>query len=183
LGGENNQRLDKLSDVLEHYMMQSQQIRTTLVLAANDRVAAGLLLQFLPQSGNQPLAETQPTSGEEVEPGIDEDYRRLATLASSLRREELLTLDGQTLLHRLFWQERPRLHAPVAGEKTPHFYCTCSRERVHNVILGLGFEEAQSVVIERGGIEVGCEFCGTQYRFAPLDVTQMFDRYPRPVKT
>ncbi|MCB2027378.1 MAG: Hsp33 family molecular chaperone HslO, partial [Rhodoferax sp.] len=37
--------LDKLSDVLQHYMLQSEQLDTTLVLAANDTVAAGLLIQ------------------------------------------------------------------------------------------------------------------------------------------
>ncbi|HYF43483.1 MAG TPA: Hsp33 family molecular chaperone HslO, partial [Ramlibacter sp.] len=52
--------------------------------------------------------------------------------------------------------------------------CTCSRERVGNMIRGLGREEAESILAERGLIEVGCDFCGQQYRFDPVDAAQLF---------
>jgi molecular chaperone Hsp33 len=42
-------------EVLEHYMLQSEQLDTTLVLAANDKVAAGLLIQRLPTQGEEPV--------------------------------------------------------------------------------------------------------------------------------
>jgi molecular chaperone Hsp33 len=44
-------RCRQLVDVLEHYMLQSEQLDTRLVLAANDEVAAGLLIQRLPVEG------------------------------------------------------------------------------------------------------------------------------------
>ena len=50
----------------------------------------------------------------------------------------------------------------------PHFACTCGRERVAQMIRGLGVEEAESILAERGDIEVGCDFCGKQYRFAKV---------------
>ncbi|MDP2220239.1 MAG: Hsp33 family molecular chaperone HslO, partial [Hydrogenophaga sp.] len=48
LFGERHEKLEKLSEVIEHYMLQSEQLDTCLVLAANDQVAAGLLIQRLP---------------------------------------------------------------------------------------------------------------------------------------
>ncbi len=42
------------------------------------------------------------------------------------------------------------------------------------MLLGLGFEEASSILQERGEIEVGCDFCGQQYRFDGVDVARMF---------
>jgi molecular chaperone Hsp33 len=42
------------------------------------------------------------------------------------------------------------------------------------MIQGLGQIEAQSILQERGEIEVGCDFCAAQYRFDAVDVTQMF---------
>jgi molecular chaperone Hsp33 len=50
----------------------------------------------------------------------------------------------------------------------------CSRDRVSNMLRGLGREEADDMFAEAGQIEVGCEFCGKHYRFDPIDVSQMF---------
>ena len=42
------------------------------------------------------------------------------------------------------------------------------------MIRGLGREEADSILAERGEIEVGCDFCGQQYRFDAVDAAQLF---------
>ena len=41
LHGDHGEKLGRLSEVLQHYMLQSEQLDTTLVLAADDKVAAG----------------------------------------------------------------------------------------------------------------------------------------------
>ena len=51
LHGDRREPLQKLAQVLEHYMLQSEQLDTRLVLAADDKVAAGLLIQRLPVEG------------------------------------------------------------------------------------------------------------------------------------
>ena len=106
----------------------------------------------------------------EDEIGLNEDYNRIAILAASLKREELLELDVDTILHRLFWEEKLLRFEP----QTPRFACTCSRERVTRMIRGLGQEEADSILAERGEIDVGCEFCGQHYRFDAIDAAQIF---------
>ena len=174
LFGDEREKLEKLSDVLAHYMPQSEQLDTTLVLAANGQVAAGLLIQRLPLEGVGNLAGSLVSQVNEDEIGINEHYNRIAMLASTLKREELLTLDAETILRRLFWEETVTLFEPLTGDTGPHFSCTCSRERVSNMILGLGVDEAESVIAERGEIEVGCEFCGAHYRFDPIDAAQIF---------
>ena len=42
------------------------------------------------------------------------------------------------------------------------------------MIRSLGVEEAESILAERGDIEVGCDFCGKQYRFDAVDAAQIF---------
>ena len=166
--------IEKLSAVLEHYMLQSEQLDTTLVLAADDKVAAGLLIQRLPMAGVGNLAGSMVSRETEDQIGRNEDYNRIAVLASSLKREELLTLDVETILRRLFWEESVTRFEPLTGDSAPRFACSCSRERVGKMIVGLGREEAESIIAERGDIEVGCEFCGMQYRFDPIDAAQLF---------
>ena len=164
--------IEKLSAVLEHYMLQSEQLDTTLVLAADENVAAGLLIQRLPMAGAGNLAGSMVSKENEDQIGQNESYNRIAILASSLKREELLTLDVDTILRRLFWEESITRFEP--GELEPRFACNCSRERVAKMITGLGREEAEDIIAERGDIEVGCEFCGLQYRFDPIDAAQLF---------
>ncbi|MBK7718422.1 MAG: Hsp33 family molecular chaperone HslO [Simplicispira sp.] len=160
-----------LSEVLAHYMRQSEQLEATLVLAANDQVAAGLLIQRMPVQGEANLAGS---SGESAAHGADEEYNRIATLAGSLTREELLSLDVDTILRRLFWEEQVARFAPQAGAQGPRFACSCSRERVGRMLETLGREEAESILAEQGQIEVGCEYCGQQYRFDAVDAAQIF---------
>ncbi|MDP3619677.1 MAG: Hsp33 family molecular chaperone HslO [Ramlibacter sp.] len=170
LHGDRNEKLDKLSDVLEHYMLQSEQLDTTLILAADAKVAAGLLIQRLPVKGEGNLAGSMVSRENEDEIGRNEDYNRISILSRSLKREELLELDVETILRRLFWEERVLRFEP----QTPRFACTCSRARVANMIRGLGSAEAESILEERGDIEVGCDFCGQQYRFDAVDAAQIF---------
>ena len=171
---DDREKLEKLSKVLEHYMLQSEQLDTTLVLAADEHMAAGLLIQRLPMAGTGNLAGSMVSQENEDEIGVNEHYNRIAILASTLKREELLSLDADTILRRLFWEESITRFEPAATDVAPHFSCTCSRERVSNMILSLGVEEAESIIAERGDIEVGCEFCGLQYHFDPIDAAQIF---------
>ncbi|CAM8654047.1 COG1281 Disulfide bond chaperones of the HSP33 family [Comamonadaceae bacterium] len=166
--------LERISEVLEHYMLQSEQLDTTLVLAANDKVAAGLLIQRLPMQGEGNLSGSMVSKENEDEIGMNEHYNRISILAKSLKSEELLELDVDTILRRLFWEEPVTRFEPLVGETAPRFSCNCSRERVGKMIVGLGREEAASILAERSDIEVACEFCGVQYRFDPVDAAQLF---------
>lgn len=174
LFGDQGEKIEKLSDVLEHYMLQSEQLDTTLVLAADGTVAAGLLIQRLPLEGVGNLAGSMVSEANEDEIGVNEHFNRISILASTLKREELLTLDAETILRRLFWEEKVIRFESVEGDAAPHFSCSCSRERVARMLEGLGEDEANSILVERGNVEVGCEFCGKQYHFDPIDVAQIF---------
>jgi molecular chaperone Hsp33 len=166
LHGDRREPLQQLSDVLEHYMLQSEQLDTRLILAANDEVAAGLLIQRLPVQGEGNLAGRR----NEDDIGLSDAFNRISLLAGTLTRDELLQLPSDQILRRLFWEETLRVFAPAQ----PRFACTCSRERVRSMLRSLGRDESDSLIEERGLVEVGCEFCGVQYRFDAVDVGEMF---------
>lgn len=171
LHGDQREPLQELSDVLGHYMLQSEQLDTRLILAADDRMAAGLLVQRMPVEGAGNVGAGRRN---EDMIGRDEDYRRIALLAGTLTREELLTLDADTLLRRLFWEEKLRRFEPLRGEAGPRFACRCSRERVGRMLEGLGRDEIDGIVVEQGRVEIACDFCGTKYHFDPVDVGELF---------
>lgn len=180
LHGDHREKLEKVSDVLEHYMLQSEQLDTKLVLAANGEVAAGLLIQRLPTLGEANLSGSAAAMAREDAIGQSEDYNRIALLAASLKPDELLTLEADTLLHRLFWQEPLQRFEPLEGAPPPHFHCSCSRERVAAMLHNLGVQEVESIVQEQGQVEVSCEFCGAQHRFDPVDAAQLFVPQAQP---
>ena len=169
LHGDQREPLQQISQVLEHYMLQSEQLDTRLILAANDEVAAGLLIQRLPVEGTGNLGQRN-----EDEIGLNEAYNRIAMLAGTLTRDELLTLDADTVLRRLFWEEPLLRFEPRAGDAGPRFACSCSRDRVGGMLLGLGRTEVDGIIVEQGRVEVGCDFCGVKYHFDAVDVGEVF---------
>ena len=101
----------------------------------------------------------------------DQDlWDRLNHLASTVEAEELLTLDSETLLHRLFHEETVRLFdaEPVA------FRCSCSAERTLGALEAIGKEECYDILEEQGSIEMDCQFCHAHYRFDRNDIDHLF---------
>ena len=151
---------DSIATVIEHYMLRSEQLDTRLWLAADGNVSRGLLLQKLPSTGG-------------VDAPVDDDlatWDRSVMLGSTLRNAELLETDIETLMRRLFWEETIRIFDP----QHPSFRCTCSRERVGNMLKMLGQEEVNSALAEMGKMSVDCEFCGQHYAFDKVDCAQLF---------
>ena len=165
LHGDHGEPLQELAAVLEHYMLQSEQLDTRLILAADDGVAAGLLIQRMPLQGTGNLERKN-----EDDIGLSEAFNRIAVLADTLTRNELLTLTPELILHRLFWEETLRVFEP----QTVSFACRCSRGRVRGMLQSLGREESDSLIAELGLVEVACDFCGLQYHFDAVDVGEMF---------
>ena len=145
----------KLAGAFEYYFRQSEQLPTRLMLAADGQQATGLLLQKLP--------------GDE---GDADGWNRIEQLFATLSADELQSVDGATLLHRLFHQEGLQM----LGERELHFGCSCSRERVAEVLRTLGEDEALAAV-EAGQddqAEIRCEFCGQRYHFDAGQVRNLF---------
>lgn len=144
---------DSVAGVIESYMQRSEQLETRLWLAGDDRKLGGLLLQKLPQGH-----------------GEEDTWPRVQQLAATISAEEMLSLDGLTILHRLFHEEEVRL----LGTATPYFACSCSREKVGNMLEMIGRTEVDSILAEQGSISSTCEFCNTHYAFDAVDVAALF---------
>ena len=82
----------------------------------------------------------------------------------------MLALAPQALLHRLYHEEDLRVFEP----QTVEFHCACSRSNVAQMLQMLGRDEVDSIVEERGEVEVFCEFCNQRYGFDVVDVEAMF---------
>lgn len=153
-----------VATVIENYMLRSEQLDTKLWLATNDQVARGLLLQKLPYHGGK--AEATPVSEDDAL----ETWNRAVMLASTLKQEEMLETDNATLMQRLFWEETIRVFEPAH----PSFHCSCTREKVGNMLKMLGRKEVDGALEELGQVDVNCDFCGQHYAYDKVDCAQLF---------
>lgn len=149
-----------VGEALASYMRHSEQLDTLLYLAADEHKATGLLLQRLPYSG-----------GKEVASDIaDEAWQHATHLTNTIKAPEQLQIDEDTLIHRLFWEENLIAYEPQAIS----WHCSCSREKVADMLKMLGASEIESILAEQADITVRCDFCGKPYVFDAIDCAGLF---------
>ncbi|MBR9865982.1 MAG: Hsp33 family molecular chaperone HslO [Oceanospirillales bacterium] len=143
----------RLSDCLEAYFNLSEQLPTQIHLAADEQRAAGFLLQVMPAKGDSMA-----------------DWEHFSCLGATLSDAELLQLDNETIIHRLFHEEKCRLYDPESLQ----FKCDCSRKRTADALRSMTQEELEQIVREEGSIDVSCQFCNEVYHFDLADIAMMF---------
>jgi molecular chaperone Hsp33 len=158
---------DTLAHCLDDYFKQSEQIPTRVYLTSDDNSAAGLLIQQLPgkETADQPILS-------EPDDERSESWAKASSLTNTLTSEELLTLDINTLLHRLFHEDDLRL---FDGSKIS-YQCSCSREKIENTIRSLGKAEVTEIIDEQEKIEIHCDFCNTLYSLDVIDIEGIFNQ-------
>lgn len=146
---------DTIAGCLEAYFEQSEQLKTHFWLCVNDKNAAGMMIQALPEeSTNQ-----------------SDEYDNLRQLSATIKDDELFELDANVILNRLYHQEEVRIFEP----QPLTFKCTCSLDRSGNAIISIGRAEAESIIVEQGVITMHCEYCNTKYEFGNDDIAYLFN--------
>lgn len=138
---------------LEHYYARSVQVPSHVVLAANEHVAGGVLLQQIP--------------GQAID---EDDWNRLHFLAGTLGCKDFESEAGIKLIGKLFAEDDVRVYE----RRGVNFRCRCSQQKTEDVLKMLGEEEARETLEEQGGIEVICEYCGRVRTFDSVDVSRLF---------
>lgn len=149
---------DSLSECLEYYFDQSEQLSTKIKLAADQHTAAGVLIQEMPHSSDDEQAR--------------DNWQHLSLLLESLKAEEQLELDHEEQLYRLFHEQQVRLFEP----ENLQFFCSCSKARTAKMLISLGADEVNGICQENGLIEVNCEFCDQHYQFNQSDIDEIFNQ-------
>lgn len=157
-----------LTEAADTYFMQSEQLPSFIRLAvarhfqAGDNGqgawtwrAGGLLVQKLTREGGVVSSKR-----------FEEDWTRAKSLAETVEDHELLdpTLGPERLLFRLFHEEQVRVYRAIPLAT----YCSCSRERVGEMLQRFTGEDLSDMVVD-GKLWVSCEFCNARYDFDPED--------------
>lgn len=144
----------EIGDDLAHYLAQSEQTRSAVLLGVLGRpsgvaAAGGLIVEVLPDAGEESIARLEANlagvagvSHLVEEGGVDQV---LATVLAGLDLE--------------------------LREERPLFYrCRCDRERLRRHLERLSAEDLESLREETGSLDAECAFCGEVYRFDRLSL-------------
>ncbi|WKX26632.1 Hsp33 family molecular chaperone HslO [Tatumella ptyseos] len=145
------------AECIEEYFLRSEQLPTRLIIRNNTQGAAGILLQVLPSEDKD-----------------SEALNHLATLATTVKEEELIGLPANDVLWRLFHQEEVTVYDPQPVQ----FKCSCSRQRCGEVLKTVSEEEIDAILAEDGKIDMHCDYCGSHYLYDAVDVANIRNDVP-----
>ncbi|PVZ67614.1 Hsp33 family molecular chaperone HslO [Pelagibaculum spongiae] len=148
-----------MAKCLEDYFQRSEQLPTHIQLACDGEIAAGFMLQAMPESANNARAADVTTEESDL-------WNTVVALAATLKKEELLHLPESVILHRLFHEYGVRLFDP----KPIQFSCRCSKERLAVSLSAMSETDLDEIQDEKGQIHANCEYCNQTYSF---DVTSL----------
>lgn len=150
---------NSLAECLADYFIQSEQLNSLFWLAADGQQCSGFMLQELPPS-------------RDIDPELRaQQWEHFSHLARTITASELLTLEHQDLLYRLYHEDKVR----VFDSREVRFGCSCSEARTRELIRTIGRHEAEDIIKDEGVIQVLCEFCNHDYQFDSVAVAAIFD--------
>ncbi len=145
---------ETLQEIFEHYLSQSEQLPSWLRLYADGNAVAGLLLEKLPG------ADQKDPDG----------WDRVRHLAGTLALDETRDAQPYDLLTRVFPEELMRVFRLYGVE----YHCPYDVEKVKDMLRGLGREEVEAILAEKGEVVIRNEMCNHEYRFDARGVAAIF---------
>jgi molecular chaperone Hsp33 len=145
---------ETMAQIFEHYLSQSEQVPSFLRLYADKEALCGLLLEKLPD------ADSRDADG----------WNRVTLLANTLRLDETRDAQPYDLLTRIFPEELMRVFRLFGVE----YHCPYDEDKVKNMLRGLGRQEVESILAERGEVVIRNEMCNHEYRFDARQIAEMF---------
>ncbi|MDD3266591.1 MAG: Hsp33 family molecular chaperone HslO [Burkholderiales bacterium] len=141
---------DNVAEILNNYMLQSEQLKTWFLLSYTPTRMVGFMLQQLP----------------DVHEIHTDDIERVFMLANTLTKTELQHDDSETILFKLFNED----DIVIMDKHHIDFRCTCNRGRLEQILRNLGATELNDIIDTQGDISVSCDYCNTEYKFTKNDL-------------
>lgn len=151
----------EIAEDLAYYLYTSEQIRSTInlgVLVERDysiAVSGGFLVQALPGANNDDLAK------------VEENIRKIGIFTSYVRSHP----NGEGMVETIM----DGLHYKELFRQPLYWRCTCSLERIENVLLSLRNEDKKEL-LQDPQVEMTCRYCGAKYVISHDELAALYAR-------
>lgn len=155
----------EIAQDLTYYFAVSEQTPSSVslgVLMNRDNTVAqagGFMLQLM------------PGTGDEIAARLEERILAAPSVTTWLKEG----LGPEEILHRLL----DDLELEILEKTEVRFHCGCSREKMEDVLVGLGRHELLDLMVSQETVEVHCDFCNTFYRFSRAELKEIFKKHFR----
>lgn len=149
---------DDISDILETYFGQSEQIATAVALKSEFdnngkcKFFGGVVMQLLPEASESAISKASE---------LFEKFKDCGKNAFA-GAEEIIS--GYFKAH---------LSGGVA-ELKPEYKCNCSEEKIRGVLVSVGREELLKICDELGEVKVHCHYCNKDYIYDRKRIEETF---------
>ncbi len=145
-----------IAQELTRYLARSEQIASAVLLGVMNRregvaAAGGIIIQAFPHTSSEAIAR------------IEERIKDTPPLSTLIEKMPIEAVVAQVLHGIDYKQIDESFNVPVS------YSCTCNRERAL-APLALFPRDDLEEMIEEGGTEVVCQFCGRKYAFGADDL-------------
>jgi molecular chaperone Hsp33 len=151
----------EIAEDVTQYLYVSEQTPSSVSLGVLIRpdmsvwAAGGFMVQTLPEAEEAVLIQ------------IEKNLGQIAPVSQLVKEGK----DAAGILELVF----AGLPLTVFEKQPVQFKCTCSRERVGNILITLGKKEISGMIADGQG-EVCCHFCGEKYQFTRKDLEAILER-------
>ncbi|SFL87533.1 Hsp33 family molecular chaperone HslO [Pelosinus propionicus] len=151
----------EIAEDITNYLYISEQTPSTIALGVlvqpdmTVTAAGGFMVQALPNADDEVLSK------------IEKNITLLPPVSQLINEG----LDAAGIINRIF----TGLSATIYEEVPLEFKCTCSLEKVQKVLVSLGAEEINDILVEDGEAEVCCPFCSAKYQFNKSNLEEIID--------
>lgn len=164
---------DSIVEAVQHYLTQSEQIKTSFKLAVHPQDgqwrAGAIMIQQMPE---EDAGKTVP-----AEVSLD-DWTRAVMLLDTCSDGEMLSpvLHSADVLYRLFNEDGVRIYSPTHLR----FKCRCSRGRVEDILRTIPQGELEDICEKEGHVAIKCEFCSEEYLFNKRELDDVYEGVKKP---
>ncbi len=146
----------EIAEDITSYYATSEQIPTVCALGVlvdvdcHIRRAGGYLLQLLPGA-------------------TDAEIDRLEKNVAAMQSVTALLDQGMTAT-QIAMLAMDGFQPNLLDEQSADYRCDCSRDRMERALISLGRKELEQLQREQDELELGCQFCGTKYKFKASEI-------------
>lgn len=150
----------EIAEDLAYYLYTSEQIPSTIslgVLVDRDYTIAasgGFLVQALPGAKEEDLAR------------VEANITQIGPITTYLRNHP----DGEGLIDIIL----SGMHFKELFRKPAWWQCTCSRQRIENVLLSLRAQDKEEL-LQDPQVEMTCHYCGEKYIISHDELVSLFE--------
>jgi molecular chaperone Hsp33 len=160
---------NSISELLENYMLRSEQIQTKLWIHSQENIFHGILIQKLPFNSSAEALDHDAmiSTWEDIAMSADKSFKTIHP-----------ELEASKILQTIFSSETIRLFDP----SYPNFACSCSKKSVENMLRLIGKKECESIIEEQSSITIHCDFCNECYKYSEDEVEFIFNESEDSIK-